>query len=368
MKKRTIAKRAAKQAVKFIAHKANIALWKIWLLLGAVLFSILLTFVIVGTIITAVRVEKDKQEQATSSSKGCEVVGGNLKEGGLQTFEKNAKGGALEGKSEKIVEIAKKNKIPPSLFMAIIASESGWGKGANATRQNNPLSVMGNKSIQDSTYKTIEDGLEDGARNLYDLYISKGLTTPEKIGSKYAPVGAANDPSNMNARWVPTVKSNMKSLGEVEKGGTTVSCDNDIPAGESIEKLKKVLEKHGGKLPKYGKKTFEPNTYAYHQCTWYVYNRRKELGLPVELSFGNGGDWADKAKAQGYKTGKTPKVGAMISWPYNSKAFGSTPYGHIAFVEEVKKNGEIRVSEYNIIPFTYGERTFKLDGDETFIY
>ncbi|HDJ1674796.1 TPA: mannosyl-glycoprotein endo-beta-N-acetylglucosamidase, partial [Staphylococcus aureus] len=65
MKKRTIAKRAAKQAVKFIAHKANIALWKIWLLLGAVLFSILLTIVIVGTIITAVRVEKDKQEQAT---------------------------------------------------------------------------------------------------------------------------------------------------------------------------------------------------------------------------------------------------------------------------------------------------------------
>ena len=43
--------------------------------------------------------------------------------------------------------------------MAIIASESQWGKGENATRQNNPLSVMGSKSIHDSTYPTIEDGL-----------------------------------------------------------------------------------------------------------------------------------------------------------------------------------------------------------------
>lgn len=43
--------------------------------------------------------------------------------------------------------------------MAIIASESQWGKGEKATRQNNPLSVMGSKSIHDSTYPTIEDGL-----------------------------------------------------------------------------------------------------------------------------------------------------------------------------------------------------------------
>ena len=65
--------------------------------------------------------------------------------------------------------------------MAIIASESEWGKGANATRQKNPLSVMGTKSIGDSTYSSIDDGLNDGAKNLYKLYISKGLTTPKKL-------------------------------------------------------------------------------------------------------------------------------------------------------------------------------------------
>ncbi len=58
-------------------------------------------------------------------------------------------------------------------------SESQWGKGENATRQNNSLSVMGSKSIHDSTYPTIEDGLNAGAKNLYDVYISKGLDTPK---------------------------------------------------------------------------------------------------------------------------------------------------------------------------------------------
>ena len=46
--------------------------------------------------------------------------------------------------------------------------------------KNNPLSVMGSKSIHDSTYPTIEDGLNAGAKNLYDVYISKGLDTPKK--------------------------------------------------------------------------------------------------------------------------------------------------------------------------------------------
>lgn len=64
--------------------------------------------------------------------------------------------------------------------MAIIASESQWGKGANATKQKNPLSVMGAGTIHDSAFPTIDKGLEAGAKNLNELYISKGLTTPEK--------------------------------------------------------------------------------------------------------------------------------------------------------------------------------------------
>ncbi|HHQ5093680.1 CHAP domain-containing protein [Staphylococcus shinii] len=375
MRKRNMVKGASKKAVKMaakaIATKLNISLWYVWAWVIGIVAVILLIIVIFGTIITAVKIEEDKQkEQVSGSDSGCQVSGGSVNDKGISVFEKNAKGGALEGKTEKIQEIAKKHNVPPKLFMAIIANESQWGKGENATKQKNPLSVMGSGTIHSdhAKFDTIEKGLEAGAKNLDELYISKGLTTPEKIGPKYAPTeGATNDPTGMNNSWIPTVKSIMSSLGD-GKGEAKVSCDSDVPAGKSIEKLDKVLKKHDGKLPKYSGKKFEPNTYFYNQCTWYVYNRRKELGLPVKLTFGNGGDWPEKAKQQGYKTGKEPKVGAMVSWPYNSKDFGSTEYGHIAFVEEVHKDGKIKVSEYNIKPYQYGERTFKPAKDLTFIY
>ncbi len=161
---------------------------------------------------------------------GCTVSGGNVSANGIDKFNENAKGGKLEGKGKEIQKIAEKNKVPVNIFMAIIASESQWGKGENATRQNNPLSVMGSKSIHDSTYPTIEDGLNAGAKNLYDVYISKGLDTPKKIGPKYAPVGASNDPNNMNARWIPTVEKIMKDLGGSE---AKTSCSNG--KGKSIK-------------------------------------------------------------------------------------------------------------------------------------
>lgn len=130
-----------------------------------------------------------------------------------ETFEKNAKGGKLEGKSGTILKIAEEEKVPPLLMVAIIVNESGWGTGANAMQQNNPLSVMGNKSIGESTYDTIEEGLKAGAKNLYEGYIKQGLDTPKKIGPKYAPVGASNDPTNLNANWVPNNEKVMKDLG-----------------------------------------------------------------------------------------------------------------------------------------------------------
>ncbi|WP_198612523.1 glucosaminidase domain-containing protein [Staphylococcus caledonicus] len=144
------------------------------------------------------------------------------------TFEKNAKGGKLEGKADKVLEIAEKEKVPPLLMVAIMVNESGWGTGANAMKQNNPLSVMGNKSIGDSTYDTIEEGLEAGAKNLYEGYIKEGLDTPKKIGPKYAPVGAANDPTDLNSNWIPNTEQVMKDLGAEDiKSSSSDDKDDD---------------------------------------------------------------------------------------------------------------------------------------------
>ncbi|WP_235980556.1 CHAP domain-containing protein [Staphylococcus durrellii] len=359
--------KGAKKVLKAVSKVKGIAMWKVWLTVGAALLAILLVTAIVGAVTVLISDELEKQQKQADNSGGCKVTGGDVDDSGIATFEKNAKGGALEGKSEYMVKSAKKHKIDPKIFMAIVAHETGYGKSEAVKTHNNVAGMMGSGEL--FKFDSIEDGIDAAAKNLYDLYFSKGLTTVEKIQKKYAPIGVSNDPTNLNSNWTPTIKKIMNSLGEDDKKSTSkVSCDSDVPTGKSIEKLKKVVKKNGGKLPKTKHKVFEPNTYNYKECTWYVYNRRKELGLPVTLTFGNGGDWVKKAKAQGYKTGKEPKVGAMVSWPYNSEDFGSTVYGHIAFVEEVKKNGEIRVSEHNIKPFAYGERTFKPKKDLTFIY
>ncbi len=73
--------------------------------------------------------------------------------------------------------------------------------------------------------------------------------------------------------------------------------------------------------------------FPYGYCTWYVAQKRF---VPWG---GNAGTWLYNAKAQGYKTGKTPQKGAILvtseSW-----------WGHVAVVESVGK-GTVTVSEMN---------------------
>lgn len=88
-------------------------------------------------------------------------------------------------------------------------------------------------------------------------------------------------------------------------------------------------------------------SYPVGQCTWYAYNRVKQLGGSVDEYMGNGGEWGATAKRLGYKTAATPKVGYLISFSPGT-AGSSTQYGHVAFVEAVGKDG-ILISEGNVI-------------------
>lgn len=86
-------------------------------------------------------------------------------------------------------------------------------------------------------------------------------------------------------------------------------------------------------------------TYPWGQCTWYVYNRAQELGYHFGQFMGNGGDWKNKA---GYETTHTPKAGYALS--FSPGQAGADPsYGHVAIVEEVKKDGTVLISESNCI-------------------
>lgn len=87
-------------------------------------------------------------------------------------------------------------------------------------------------------------------------------------------------------------------------------------------------------------------SYPVGQCTWYAFNRVKQLGKSVDDYMGNGGEWATKGKALGYEVSQKPKAGWLIS--FKPGVAGSDPrYGHVAFVEVVRPDG-ILISEGNV--------------------
>ena len=88
-------------------------------------------------------------------------------------------------------------------------------------------------------------------------------------------------------------------------------------------------------------------TYPWGQCTWYVHQRRAEIGAPLPTTLSHGGLWYSRAKSQGYNTGDTPTEGAAASFPFG---YMNTPeaYGHVAFVEKVNDDGSIIISESNV--------------------
>ena len=84
------------------------------------------------------------------------------------------------------------------------------------------------------------------------------------------------------------------------------------------------------------------------QCTWYAYQRRTELGLPVGGSFGNGGQWASSASALGYWVDSTPRhVGDVVVFQPGQQGADSY-YGHVAVVEKINADGSIEISESNV--------------------
>lgn len=154
----------------------------------------------------------------------------------------------------------------------------------------------------------------------------------------------------------------MQSKGESSDDG------DGAHDGGSLDKLKK----YKGNLPKYDNSVAPGNRHYYKQCTWYVFNRRHQLDIPIPL-WGDAAEWGAGAKASGYKTGKTPRQGAAVYWS-RSDTGGSNQYGHVAFVEKVLDGGKsFKISEYNWQPpLAYAERTISMSSqigkEAKFIY
>lgn len=83
------------------------------------------------------------------------------------------------------------------------------------------------------------------------------------------------------------------------------------------------------------------NGYDYGYCTWWVAQRRAQVGEPLPSNLGNASSWPYIARLAGLAEGHTPRLHAAAVTSLAGE-------GHVAFVEAVNPDGSIVLSEMNV--------------------
>lgn len=128
-------------------------------------------------------------------------------------LNKSALGGLAPYK-QAFIDAGRKYGMTPDqvkIGMAIAMHETGKGTSAAFRNKNNSMGISPNGGGPRS-FGSVEEGIDYGMRNLKRNYFDKGLTTIEQIGAVYAPIGADNDPRNLNQHWVKGVRKYYNSL------------------------------------------------------------------------------------------------------------------------------------------------------------
>jgi surface antigen len=101
------------------------------------------------------------------------------------------------------------------------------------------------------------------------------------------------------------------------------------------------------------------------QCTWFSYGRMLETDLlpdntqTARAFLGNAGTWEADAHRLGLPVLDKPEPEKSYLMVFPPKVRGAGEVGHVAFLEEVFSNGDIRISESNWNGQEIAERTIK---------
>lgn len=105
--------------------------------------------------------------------------------------------------------------LPPTLLQAIVDAEGGQDAIIRAVQCSLPQVTTLNKALE-VTCRTVTHALSD--------YVLAAGAAPEGtmrdgfiafLGARWAPRGAANDPTNLNANWARNVQSIYQQLQEI---------------------------------------------------------------------------------------------------------------------------------------------------------
>jgi hypothetical protein len=127
-------------------------------------------------------------------------------------LESYLKGTPLQGQGRAFYNAGRKYRVDPKLLIAIAGAESSFGRITSGS--HNPFGW--GPGID---FKSWGHAIDSVAKGLRAGYLSQGLRTIPQIGSKWAPIGASNDPTNLNSNWVKNVSKFYKELGGKSVGG-----------------------------------------------------------------------------------------------------------------------------------------------------
>ena len=177
------------------------------------------------------------------------------------------------------------------------------------------------------------------------IYIVKSGDTLDSIASKY----------KADKSLIITY-NDLESSGEPAVGTSLIIPGGDLPSNEQPGYVAPTTTRttngvsystySGGYGSSYSGGVSSGNRYSYGQCTWYVYERRMQLGMPVGGMWGNAYSWGFMAQASGYLVDNNPTVGAVMQ--------NSGGYGHVAVVEAVNPGVSVSISEMNAYRFGGG--------------
>lgn len=176
------------------------------------------------------------------------------------------------------------------------------------------------------------------------IYIVKSGDTIDSIASKYKA-----------DRSLIVTYNDLESSGEPAVGRSLIIPGGELPSNEQPGYVAQVTRTtngisystySGGYGSAYSGSASSGNRYSYGQCTWYAYERRMQLGMPVGGMWGNAYSWGFMAQASGYLVDGNPTVGAVMQ--------NSGGYGHVAVVEAVNPGVSVSISEMNAYRFGGG--------------
>lgn len=291
------------------------------------------------------------------------------------------------GWGAEVEKAAKESKVPAAVLSAQLEAESGWNPQAMS-----PVGAQGLAQFMPDTWTTWGKG-----GNVFDpvqaiaaqgRFMGNLLATLAPIakasgtdGVELALAGYNAGPGAVqSSHGIPPYPETQDYVQKIIKNAAehyAGACKPSAPATGGVDTSGK-----GDNYPWPSGPVGQNNPlthFNYRECVDFAWYRfMEQVGTPnppfkynsLDIQPGSAGTWKAAWDRQGWATGRTPKVGAII-WYAPGSAGGDPVYGHVAVVKAINPDGTVLEEGYNMIPgadHAYYTRTIQAGYPSAYLY